>query len=574
MATSKDEVKVTLKAEKAKQFQSDMHKSGGAVDHLGKTTEKAAARSELFGKANEHVNKTLFRMGTLLGFAELSLGGALVEGAKKSMEAFEESQKVQAQTAAVLRSTGHAAGVTSKDITALAQSLSLKVGIDDEAIQSSENLLLTFRQIRDGGGKTGKVFQRTTRDVLDMSVAMHKDLNSSAILVGKALNNPINGLSRLQRVGVQFTTGQEKQIKSLTRHGHAAKAQRVILRELEKEFGRSAIAAGKTSAGALNRLKVIINNVEEEIGKALAPTVDRAIDKLSKFALQVQNNVGSGGRFRQEVLKIADAIRHKIIPDLVTLVKTGYNVLKWVQFSATDFKVLLGIWFGFAILIKAAAWVKTFTAAIELLDIAMDANVVALVVIGIMALVTAVILAYRKCTWFRNAVNNVFNWIKTHWPLLLGILGGPFGALLVLVIKHFGAIERFVRKMPGRLASAATGMWDWIKTGAVNAINFVIGKVNWLIRAFNSTLGKVPGVPNVGQLAKVGQQSLTSANTKAYKGYQGIPSGRGAGGAGASGILANPMTVPKLINHVSVRLDSKDITASTLKSTRDKVRRR
>jgi hypothetical protein len=54
--------------------------------------------------------------------------------------------------------------------------------------------------------------------------------------LGKALNDPIKGVTALQRVGVSFTKGQKDQIKSLEESGHHMQAQKVILRELNKEF--------------------------------------------------------------------------------------------------------------------------------------------------------------------------------------------------------------------------------------------------------------------------------------------------------------------------------------------------
>src|SRR5262245_66611796 len=76
-----------------------------------------------------------------------------------------------------------------------------------------------------------------------MSAALGQDGKASAIQLGKALNDPIKGVTALQRVGVSFTKSQKNQIKALVESGNTLGAQKVILRELGKEFGGAAKAA-------------------------------------------------------------------------------------------------------------------------------------------------------------------------------------------------------------------------------------------------------------------------------------------------------------------------------------------
>ena len=75
--------------------------------------------------------------------------------------------------------------------------------------------------------------------MLDMSVALGQDATQSAIQLGKALNDPVKGVTALRRVGVSFTAAQIKQIKTLVATGKTLQAQKLILRELNQEFGGS-----------------------------------------------------------------------------------------------------------------------------------------------------------------------------------------------------------------------------------------------------------------------------------------------------------------------------------------------
>jgi phage-related minor tail protein len=150
------------------------------------------------------------------------------------------AQQVQAQLNAVLKSTGGVAGITAIQVNAYAEVMSKVTMFDDEAIVSAQSMLLTFTNIG------SSVFPSATSAVLDMSQALGQDLQSSAIMLGKALQNPIMGVTALRRVGVNFTEEQQELIKFLVESGQLEEAQALILKELKTEFGGSAEAAGKT----------------------------------------------------------------------------------------------------------------------------------------------------------------------------------------------------------------------------------------------------------------------------------------------------------------------------------------
>jgi hypothetical protein len=221
------------------------------------------------------------KMAAIVGGAA-ALGG-LVATLKIGVDEFMAAQKVMAQTGAVLKSTGGVANVTSKQITTMSESLMKLSGIDDEAIQSGQNLLLTFTKIRNETGAGNKIFDEATLAMTNLSVAMGKDMSSSAILVGKALNDPIKGVGALSKAGVQFTASQKDTIKSLVESGDVMGAQKMILKELETQFGGSAKAAGQTLPGQLNILKETFRNTAADLVATFIPTLSRAATALLNF---------------------------------------------------------------------------------------------------------------------------------------------------------------------------------------------------------------------------------------------------------------------------------------------------
>lgn len=234
------------------------------------------------------------------GIAIVATGAAVTS----LVGAYEESAKIGAQTEAVIKSTGGAAKVTAKDVGELAGALSRKTAVDDEAIQSGANLLLTFTNVRNEAGRGNAIFDRTVQVMNDMSVALGQDTKSSALQLGKALNDPIKGVTALQRVGVSFTASQKDQIKTLVESGKTVDAQKLILRELTKEFGGSAAA----QATSTDRLKVTLGNLAETVGGKLAPVVQGAAEKLDGFLDDLLNGKGPAKEFGDTLRGIGDAI--------------------------------------------------------------------------------------------------------------------------------------------------------------------------------------------------------------------------------------------------------------------------
>lgn len=168
-----------------------------------------------------------------------------------------ESEKVQAQLKARIRDTGEAAGLSLKNLNDMADAVDRLTDFDDEDVGGVQATLLTFKEIKADN------FRGAVDAVLDLSTAMGTDLNSAAVMVGKALQDPVQGVTALRRAGVQLTEDQEKVIEKLVETGKTAEAQRIILAELESQMGTSAEAARDSLGGALKQLQDDFNNLLE-----------------------------------------------------------------------------------------------------------------------------------------------------------------------------------------------------------------------------------------------------------------------------------------------------------------------
>jgi hypothetical protein len=171
------------------------------VEYVAKTAELKSSLDDAAKSTGRFSDKLKgIAKGGAIAAGAAGIGG-LVATLKVGVGEWQESTKIAAQTGAVIKSTGGAAKVTAGHVSTLAESLMKKSGVDDEAIASGENLLLTFTNIRNEAGKGNDVFDQTTKAALDMSVALGTDMKASAMQLGKALNDPIKGVSKLTKQG-------------------------------------------------------------------------------------------------------------------------------------------------------------------------------------------------------------------------------------------------------------------------------------------------------------------------------------------------------------------------------------
>lgn len=218
-------------------------------------------------------------------FAGAAVIGKTVGFLKDANAEARESQKVNALTAAALKSTGAEAWTSTKAIGKLSTAISNKTGIDDEAIQTGSNLLLTFKNVRNEAGKGSDIFNQATQSAVDLSAAGFGSIEGASKMLGKALNDPIKGITALSRAGVTFTDKQKKQIKSMVKAGDVLGAQKIIMKEVQSQTE----GAAESQATAADKMKVSWANFKEEVGNKLIPILDKmaiagtkAIDWLQK----------------------------------------------------------------------------------------------------------------------------------------------------------------------------------------------------------------------------------------------------------------------------------------------------
>ena len=294
-----------------------------------------------------------------------SIGVGLVAAMKKLVTESIDGQNEQAQLAAALKSTASASGQTLTSLNAHADALRQTTAVTGDQIAAAQAMLLTFTKI---GGDT---FPKATQAVLDMAQAMGSDAKSAAIQVGKALNDPIAGVTALGRAGVQFSESQKAMIASLVETNQLGAAQTMVLKELETQFGGSAAAARNTLGGALINLRETLNELFEVSREGAQPAIT-AINGLSN-ALR---GVGDALDYVRPVLigfiGLLAAVKFPMIVSTIGMLINTLYALVPALFAAAKAQLALNTAMSANLLGATIAAVAALAAGLSLYTIALD----------------------------------------------------------------------------------------------------------------------------------------------------------------------------------------------------------
>ena len=253
----------------------------GKSDSLSRSSKDAATS---LGKVEAATSK----VGSIAKFALAGVGVAAIGAfVKSSVGAALEAEKAQNRLEAVFKATGETTGEAAQEAADYAGELSQLIGVDDELIMAGQAILVTFKDVSSEAARAAGVFDDATAAGADLAAAGFGSIEANAKLLGIALNDPIAGLGRLRKAGVQFTEQQQAQIRTMVETGDLLGAQKVILAEIETQVGGTAEA----TASSVDKMAVKWDEFQEKFGGAILPLLeqgvglfDAAIGPLEDFA--------------------------------------------------------------------------------------------------------------------------------------------------------------------------------------------------------------------------------------------------------------------------------------------------
>lgn len=463
-------------------------------------------------KAGDSMGQKFQNMGKKIGIGlGLAAGGAIVLG-KAAIDAAAEAQSVQRKVEAVIKSTGGAANVSGKHINKFAESMAYKIGVDDEAIKSSAAMLLTFKAVRNESGKGNRIFDRAATSMMDLA-SVFGSSDAAAKQLGKALSDPVKGVSALKKAGVDFTEQQKAQIKTMVESGDLLGAQRLILGEVESQVGGTAEA----SATAGQKMKVAFGELQEKVGGLLLPAfekfttfvVDKFIPGLEKFWSD------HGPKIKEIFNKIKDAVikvAHWLGEEVP---KAAKKVVKWLKeklpeafdtmkkFAHRNKAAIIAVASAFGVLAAALIIAKGVALAMTIQTALLNAqawllalNPLTLTFIAIAAAVAIVVgvfvFLYQKFAIVQDACEVLAVVFKAAFAIIVWAVSHYFG----LVKLQFEILATVFSWLWEKTAGLREGMVDifasvfeGIKTALRLGWNGLVGMINPIIKKLHNLPG-------------------------------------------------------------------------------------
>ena len=429
-----------------------------------------------FGKIDKgagSLGKTFKNLGKSLALGMgAAVAGAVVFG-KGALDAAIDAQKVQKGVEATVKSTGGAANVSAKQIENFASAMQFKVGIDDEAIKTSQTLLLGFRKVKNESGKGNKIFNRASVAMLDLGKKMGST-DSAAKALGRALSDPIGGLKGLKGAGVALSKQQQEQVKKFVEAGDLLSAQKIVLDEVTAATG--GYAESTTTAG--DRAKLAFGEVQEKIGGALLPVAE----KLSTWVVEtlipaIQDFWKNHGPkiikvfedFGDKLKKVADVLGPIVLKALKELGKFIKDNGAAIATGLGIIAAALGVYAvaaGFAAV--ASGILAAGIVALEVVSAPAWGTILvgSAAILGLIAALTLggdlfPVITEELSSWI-DLVKQIPNAVRRIWSAIVPSINGAIGAIEMLINSSIDGMNRLLEMLNILKPGKDLKKWDHV----------------------------------------------------------------------------------------------------------------
>jgi phage-related protein len=353
-----------------------------------------------------------------------------IEFVHQSVEEFDKLEQVQGKIEANLSATQEKAGLTAEALSEMANKMTMGVHASVSEIADMQSQLLTFPSI------TKDVFQQSMGLVADIAKQTGHELSQTAIMYGKALNDPAKGLQKMMRYGVMFTDQEKEKITQLQESGHLIQAQKFMMDAIAHS-GYGGVAKKMFDADPLARFNKAMYQLKLDVGEAATKLLRMMAPAIEGFV----NGIREAVHWMKE---------HKALLEVI-----GY-IVGTVAFAYLAYQSgVLAVSFA----------VKIATAVQWLFNGAISANPIGALILGIAALAAGVIYCYKHFEKFRAVLWAVWGTIKEF----ASIVGDVFTALGHVIHGTFtldlGEINKGMNNGITAIANAAQRLGKAAKDG-------------------------------------------------------------------------------------------------------------
>ena len=461
------------------------------IQILGDSSSAVAAMSKTKAATSEAGSTAKTTGVNIAGMAKAVATGYAVtkvlEFGKSTVDVAGQAIQANHRLETTFKNAGDTTGKWAKHAEELASALGRQTGVSPTVIKNAESILTTFHAVSGEVGMQSGIFDRATAAAGDLAATGFGDMAGNAKLLGKALQDPTQGMGALRRAGVNFTAAQIDQIKNMQKSGDLLGAQKVLLQEVEGQVKGTAAA----TAGAGAKQKVAYEEMQVAIGTAMLP----AVKVLRKELTGMFNFISANANW---LVPLISAVAAFAVAAVVVS-----KAIQGISLAVKGFTV--------AINIAKTAWM--------LLNLAFAVSPIGVIIVAVLALAAVFVILYLKVDWFRAFVNaavaeivgvfvagwnflvGLFNWfsgfIQGWGGILIAVLTGPFGIAIMLVTAFINGgisgvlnlLSGWVGKIAGVLSpvinvitwpfkQAWKGIQDYLLTPLSGAFNAVVGWIS------------------------------------------------------------------------------------------------
>jgi len=273
-----------------------------ASQHSLTTAQRAQVAENLRAiEAHDRMAMVLGRVKTAAFTAAAAIAAGFGATLKASVTAATQMEQSNLRLEAVLKATGHQAGLTIGELNAMAEEMKGRLGIDDDALRDSMAALLLFGNV--GRETFGQLLEASA----NMSKVLRTDFQSMVLMIGKAFQDPEAGITALQRATRAFTDTQKDTLKTMAETGRQAEAMTMMLQILkEKGFDKVAESMNQGLWGATNKVKLAWDDMLKAIGSTdtAKQGATSFFDTLTGKMQDVKNVIERGDWFDKYLLML------------------------------------------------------------------------------------------------------------------------------------------------------------------------------------------------------------------------------------------------------------------------------
>ena len=391
---------------------------------------------------------------------------------------------------------------------------------------SAEDTSLVLDTLNKAGQDTGVSVDRLSDSLVNNAPALQE--------MGFNVSDAAMFLANLDKSGVDASSTMAGLKKALNNAAAEGKPMSEALSEMEDSiknasssteaittatelFGSKSAAAIATAVRdgrlSFDELGTSMKDFEGNVNTTFENTLDGP-DKFNQLIQDVKTEFATAldeffTEYEPEITEFTDSIINEVIPDLkdglgwllknIPLVTgvVGALTSAFIAFkTAAAIGKIIELWKKYEVTSKLAA------AGQWLLNAAMAANPIGLIVAGIAALIAALVVLYNKSETFRNLVNTIFDFFKNNWQNILLFMLNPFAGFFKYAYENFEGFREFVDTTVASIKEFFTNLWDGIKTGASDAwtaITTTFAKIpEWFETKFKKAWQKVKDVFSTG----------------------------------------------------------------------------